>query len=73
MASTLRLSSSAFRSTLVKKPVVQSAAFNGLRCYSSAKAKVCDNRFMKLLSLPNCILTWSYLVPQGDVRREAAW
>lgn len=48
MASTLRLSSSAFRSTLVKKPVVQSAAFNGLRCYSSAKAKVCDNRSMNL-------------------------
>lgn len=45
MASTLRLGTSALRSsTLVGKPVVQSAALNGLRCYSTGKAKVCSDR-----------------------------
>ncbi|PWY79552.1 hypothetical protein BO70DRAFT_50067 [Aspergillus heteromorphus CBS 117.55] len=42
MASTLRLGTSALRSTtLAAKPTVQSAAFNGLRCYSTGKSKVC--------------------------------
>lgn len=42
MASYLRLGTSALRSSsLAAKPVVQSAAFNGLRCYSTGKAKVC--------------------------------
>lgn len=41
MASTLRLGTSALRSSsIAAKPVVQSAAFNGLRCYSTGKAKV---------------------------------
>jgi citrate synthase len=41
MASTLRLGTSALRSsTLAGKPVVQSAVLNGLRCYSTGKTKV---------------------------------
>jgi hypothetical protein len=37
----LRLGSSAFRtSSLISKPIVQNAAFNGLRCYSTSKTQV---------------------------------
>lgn len=42
MASTLRLGSRALRSSIVPKSAVQSATFNGLRYYSSAKTKVSD-------------------------------
>lgn len=43
MASTMRLGAFALRSTsITAKPAVQSAAFNGLRCYSTGKAKVRD-------------------------------
>ena len=38
MASSLRIGTSALRSSIAKP--VQSAALNGARCYSSAKAKV---------------------------------
>lgn len=41
MATSLRLGASALRSsTAAVNPAVQSAAFNGLRCYSTGKAKV---------------------------------
>lgn len=42
MASTLRLGTSALRSSIAAKPAVQSAAFNGLRAYSTGKTKVCS-------------------------------
>lgn len=51
MASTLRLGTSAIRSsTLAGKPVVQSAALNGLRCYSTGKAKVRSDRSALVIS-----------------------
>lgn len=40
MASALRLGTSALRSSIANKPAVQSAAFNGLRAYSTGN-KVC--------------------------------
>lgn len=39
MASSLRIGTSALRSSIAKP--VQTVALNGARCYSSAKAKVC--------------------------------
>lgn len=43
MATSLRLGASALRSSqAIASPAVQSAAFNGLRCYSTGKAKVCS-------------------------------
>ena len=47
MASPLRLGS--LRSSLAAKPVLQSAAYNGVRCYSSVKAKVGFSRPRLLL------------------------
>lgn len=41
MASALKLGTSTLRSSIAAKPAVQSAAFNGLRAYSTGKAKVC--------------------------------
>lgn len=68
MASTSRLGTSALRSTsIAAKPVVQSAAFNGLRCYSTGKAKVRSTsitvipRIFILMSLPSIVL-------EGDFR-----
>ncbi|PYI30855.1 citrate synthase citA [Aspergillus indologenus CBS 114.80] len=50
MASTLRLGTSALRSSgMAAKPVVQSAAFNGLRCYSTGKAKSLKETFAEKL------------------------
>lgn len=40
MASALKLGTSTLRSSIAVKPAVQSAAFNGLRAYSTGKAKV---------------------------------
>ena len=40
MATSLRFGTSALRSSLAAKPAVQSAAFNGLRAYSTGKTKV---------------------------------
>lgn len=48
MASSLRLGSSALRSSLAK-PAVQTAALNGVRCYSAGKAKVCRYSFRLLV------------------------
>ncbi|PGH23146.1 citrate synthase, mitochondrial [Polytolypa hystricis UAMH7299] len=44
MASSLRLGSSALRTSFISKPIVQSAAYNGLRCYS-AKTKSLKETF----------------------------
>ncbi|PGH06013.1 citrate synthase, mitochondrial [Blastomyces parvus] len=49
MAASLRLGSSALRASFVSKPVVQSTAFNGLRCYSSAKTKSLKETFADIL------------------------
>ncbi|OJD14014.1 citrate synthase, mitochondrial [Emergomyces pasteurianus Ep9510] len=50
MATSLRLASSALRSSsFASKPIVHSAAFNGLRWYSSAKTKSLKDTFADIL------------------------
>lgn len=49
MATSLRFGTSALRSSLATKPVAQSAAFNGLRAYSTGKTKVRPGWFMLLI------------------------
>lgn len=68
MASSLRIGTSALRSSIAKP--VQSAALNGARCYSSAKVKV-GGSFLKL-QLPEANLFINSLVPQGYLRRQPA-
>lgn len=76
MASSLRLGSSALRSSLVSKPVVQSAALNGVRCYSAAKAKVRLSAKTPQLHVGRQELELTDfffgLVTQGNFRRQAA-
>ncbi|EYE95868.1 citrate (Si)-synthase CIT1 [Aspergillus ruber CBS 135680] len=45
MASALKLGTSTLRSSIAAKPAVQSAAFNGLRAYSTGKAKSLKETF----------------------------
>ena len=70
MASALKLGTSTLRSSIAAKPAVQSAAFNGLRAYSTGKAKVrCLIWCFSGTSMANwhsCII-----VSQGDLRRQA--